>query len=116
MLDGADITALPMYRRAILGLGYLPQETSIFRGMTVAQNIEAVLELAEPDTIARERRLEELLDEFGLARLRDSAAMALSARDRQRADLPLALPSNPYLLLATQHLPRSLPLSNPTHP
>src|SRR3546814_4773615 len=64
MLDGADITALPMYRRAILGLGYLPQETSIFRGMTVAQNIEAVLELAEPDTIARERRLEELLDEF----------------------------------------------------
>ena len=56
MLDGADITALPMYRRAILGLGYLPQETSIFRGMTVAQNIEAVLELAEPDKIARERQ------------------------------------------------------------
>src|SRR3546814_334677 len=87
MLDGADITALPMYRRAILGLGYLPQETSIFRGMTVAQNIEAVLELAEPDTIARERRLEELLDEFGLARLRDSAAMALSGGERRRADI-----------------------------
>ena len=62
MLDGADITALPMYRRAILGLGYLPQETSIFRGMTVAQNIEAVLELAEPDKIAREGRLEDQVD------------------------------------------------------
>ena len=61
MLDGSDITALPMYRRAILGLGYLPQETSIFRGMTVAQNIEAVLELAEPDKVARERRLLVLL-------------------------------------------------------
>src|SRR3546814_1702609 len=89
MLDGADITALPMYRRAILGLGYLPQETSIFRGMTVAQNIEAVLELAEPDTIARERRLEELLDEFGLARLRDSAAMALSGGERRRAEIEI---------------------------
>src|SRR3546814_8066621 len=64
----SDITALPMYRRAILGLGYLPQETSIFRGMTVEQNIGAVLELAEPDRIARERRLDELLDEFGLTR------------------------------------------------
>jgi lipopolysaccharide export system ATP-binding protein len=82
MLDGADITALPMYRRAILGLGYLPQETSIFRGMTVAQNIGAVLELSEPDKVSRERRLEELLDEFGLTRLRDSAAMALSGGAR----------------------------------
>src|SRR3546814_5135590 len=91
MLDGADITALPMYRRAILGLGYLPQETSIFRGMTVAQNIEAVLELAAPDTIARERRLEELLDEFRLARLRDSAAMALSGGERHRREITRAL-------------------------
>src|SRR3546814_5420761 len=99
MLDGADITALPMYRRAILGLGYLPQETSIFRGMTVAQNIEAVLELAEPDTIARERRLEELLDEFGLARLRDSAAMALSGGERRRAEIARALAANPSIML-----------------
>ena len=86
MLDGADITALPMYRRAILGLGYLPQETSIFRGMTVAQNISAVLELAEPDKLSRERRLEELLDEFGLTRPRDAAAKALSGGGRRRAD------------------------------
>ena len=90
MLDGSDITALPMYRRAILGLGYLPQETSIFRGMTVAQNIEAVLELAEPDKVSRERRLEELLDEFGLARLRDSSAMALSGGERRRAEIARA--------------------------
>src|SRR3546814_20144028 len=102
MLDGADITALPMYRRAILGLGYLPQETSIFRGMTVAQNIEAVLELAEPDTIARERRLEELLDEFGLARLRDSAAMALSGGERRRAEIPRAFAPNPSPLRLDQ--------------
>ena len=71
-LDGADITGLPMYRRAILGLGYLPQETSIFRGLTVEQNILAVLEVAEPDRDARHARLEQLLGEFGLARLRDS--------------------------------------------
>jgi lipopolysaccharide export system ATP-binding protein len=77
-LDGADITGLPMYRRAILGLGYLPQETSIFRGMTVEQNISAVLEMAEPDASARAARLETLLDEFGLGRLRSAPAMALS--------------------------------------
>ena len=79
MLDGADITALPMYRRAILGLGYLPQETSIFRGMTVEQNIEAVLELAEPNKDARKARLDELLGEFGLTRLRSSASMVARA-------------------------------------
>src|SRR6188768_4445903 len=64
LLDGEDITGLPMYRRAILGLGYLPQETSIFRGLTVEQNILSVLELGEPDKSAREARLERLLDEF----------------------------------------------------
>jgi lipopolysaccharide export system ATP-binding protein len=67
VLNGEDITRLPMYRRAILGLGYLPQETSIFRGMTVEQNISAVLEMAEPDRDARQARLDQLLDEFGLA-------------------------------------------------
>ena len=84
MLDGADITGLPMYRRAVLGLGYLPQETSIFRGMTVEKNILAVLELAEPDRAAREKRLDQLLDEFGLTRLRASPAMALSGGERRR--------------------------------
>src|SRR3546814_15866758 len=87
MLDGSDITALPMYRRAILGLGYLPQETSIFRGMTVEQNIAAVLELAEPDRIAREQRLDELLAAFGLTRLRDASAKALSGGGRRRAQI-----------------------------
>ena len=69
-LDGEDITGLPMYRRAILGLGYLPQETSIFRGLTVEQNIRAVLEVVEPDADERESRLEQLLGDFGLAHLR----------------------------------------------
>src|SRR5213082_2249920 len=77
LLDGQDITDLPMYRRAVLGLGYLPQETSIFRGMTVAENILAVLEVAEPDKDARHARLEQLFSDFGLADLRDSPAMAL---------------------------------------
>src|SRR3954463_2545408 len=66
LLDGQDITDLPMYRRAILGLGYLPQETSIFRGLTVEENIMAVLEVEEPDSNARRARLEQLLSEFGL--------------------------------------------------
>ena len=72
-LDEQDITELPMYRRAILGLGYLPQETSIFRGMTVEENIMAVLEVAEPDGEARRARLEQLLGEFGLTALREFA-------------------------------------------
>src|ERR671918_185289 len=77
LLDGDDITTLPMYRRAILGLGYLPQETSIFRGLTVCQNIMAVLEVAEPDRRARGERLEQLLAEFHLEGFRDAPAMAL---------------------------------------
>ncbi len=84
LLDGDDITGLPMYRRAILGLGYLPQETSIFRGLTVSQNIMAVLEVAEPDKAARAERLEQLLAEFHLEPLRDAPAMALSGGERRR--------------------------------
>ncbi len=99
MLDGADITALPMYRRAILGLGYLPQETSIFRGLTVEKNILAVLELAEPDKAARSRRLERLLDDFGLVRLRDAPAMALSGGERRRAEIARALAADPTIML-----------------
>ena len=78
LLDGTDITGLPMYRRAALGVGYLPQETSIFRGLTVEQNIMAVLEVSEPDRDARRERLETLLDEFSIKRLRAASAMALS--------------------------------------
>ena len=99
LLDGDDITPLPMYRRAILGLGYLPQETSIFRGMTVEQNIMAVLELAEPDRQAREARLEELLGEFGLTRLRASSAMSLSGGERRRCEIARALAASPSIML-----------------
>lgn len=99
MLDGEDITALPMYRRAILGLGYLPQETSIFRGLSVAKNISTVLELAEPNRETRAARLEQLLEEFGLARLRDAPAMALSGGERRRAEIARALAANPSIIL-----------------
>jgi lipopolysaccharide export system ATP-binding protein len=98
-LDGADITNLPMYRRAILGLGYLPQETSIFRGMTVEQNISAVLEMSEPDADSRGERLEKLLDEFGLTRLRSAPAMALSGGERRRCEIARALAANPSIML-----------------
>jgi lipopolysaccharide export system ATP-binding protein len=99
MLDGADITPLPMYRRAILGLGYLPQETSIFRGLTVEKNISAVLELVEPDKVARAARLEQLLDEFGLTRLRSAPAMALSGGERRRCEIARALAADPSIML-----------------
>ena len=99
LLDGADITGLPMYRRAILGLGYLPQETSIFRGLTVAQNIMAVLEVAEPDRKVRRERLEQLLVEFHIAHLRDSPAMALSGGERRRCEIARALAADPTIML-----------------
>ncbi|HVH48533.1 MAG TPA: LPS export ABC transporter ATP-binding protein [Sphingomicrobium sp.] len=98
-LDGEDITGLPMYRRAILGLGYLPQETSIFRGLTVEQNIAAVLEVAEPDREARVRRLEQLLGEFGITALRDAPAMALSGGERRRCEIARALAADPSIML-----------------
>jgi lipopolysaccharide export system ATP-binding protein len=98
-LDGQDITELPMYRRAILGLGYLPQETSIFRGLTVAQNIIAVLEVSEPDRHARRERLERLLGEFGLSDLRDAPAMALSGGERRRCEIARALAAEPSIML-----------------
>jgi lipopolysaccharide export system ATP-binding protein len=111
MLDGSDITNLPMYRRAILGLGYLPQETSIFRGMTVEQNIDCVLELVEPDKKARRDRLEQLLDEFGLTRLRASAAMALSGGERRRAEIARALAADPSIMLLDEPFAGIDPLS-----
>jgi lipopolysaccharide export system ATP-binding protein len=98
-LDGRDITRLPMYRRAILGLGYLPQETSIFRGLTVEHNILAVLEISEPDMDARAARLEKLLDEFGMTALRASPAMALSGGERRRVEIARALAAEPSIML-----------------
>ena len=83
-LDGAEITHLPMYRRARLGIGYLPQEASIFRGLTVEDNIRAVLELHESSRAAREEKVGELLDEFQISHLRRSPAVALSGGERRR--------------------------------
>ncbi|WP_309661421.1 LPS export ABC transporter ATP-binding protein [Sphingomonas sp.] len=98
-LDEQEITELPMYRRAILGIGYLPQETSIFRGLTVEENILAVLEVSEPDRDARRARLERLLDEFGLAKLRDSAALSLSGGERRRCEIARSLAADPSIML-----------------
>jgi len=111
MLDGDDITGLPMYRRAILGLGYLPQETSIFRGLTVEKNILTVLELSEPDPAARRIKLDKLLDEFGLTRLRDSPAMALSGGERRRAEIARALAADPSIMLLDEPFAGIDPLS-----
>ena len=99
LLDGEDITGLPMYRRAILGLGYLPQETSIFRGLTVSQNIMAVLEVAEPKRRVRQERLEQLLGEFHIEHLRDAPAMALSGGERRRCEIARALAADPSIML-----------------
>ena len=111
MLDGEDITSLPMYRRAILGIGYLPQETSIFRGMTVEQNIMAVLEMVEPDAHATEESLDRLLDEFGLMKLRSSPAMALSGGERRRCEIARALAASPSIVLLDEPFAGIDPLS-----
>ena len=111
LMDGVDVTKLPMYRRAILGLGYLPQETSIFRGLTVEQNISAVLELVEPDAATRASELERLLDEFGLQRLRSSAAMALSGGERRRCEIARALAARPSIMLLDEPFAGIDPLS-----
>ena len=111
LMDGVDVTRLPMYRRAILGLGYLPQETSIFRGMTVAQNIACVLELIEPDKATRASELERLLDEFGLTRLRASPAMALSGGERRRCEIARALAAKPSIMLLDEPFAGIDPLS-----
>jgi lipopolysaccharide export system ATP-binding protein len=98
-LDGHDITALPMYRRARMGIGYLPQEASIFRGLSVENNIRAVLELVEPDRDRREAELEALLDEFHIKRLRHSPSIALSGGERRRCEIARALAGRPSFML-----------------
>ncbi len=98
-LDGHDITHLPMYRRARLGIGYLPQETSIFRGMSVQDNIRAVLEMVESDPAVRNAMLDELLDEFSITHLRDTSALALSGGERRRCEIARALAARPSFVL-----------------
>ena len=98
-LDGNDVTSLPMYRRARLGIGYLPQEASIFRGLSVEDNIRAVLEIAESDKAKRERELDGLLDEFDLTRLRKSPSVALSGGERRRCEIARALANRPSFML-----------------
>ncbi len=103
-LDKYDITPLPMYRRARLGIGYLPQEASIFRGLSVENNILAILELVEPDRDAREARLEVLLDEFSIKHIRKSSALSLSGGERRRTEIARALASNPHFMLLDEPL------------
>ena len=98
-IDGMDVTRLPMYRRARLGIGYLPQEASIFRGLTVEKNIMAVLEIVEPSAKKRREKLDSLLEEFRITHLRKSPSIALSGGERRRCEIARALASGPSFML-----------------
>jgi len=98
-LDGYDVTPLPMYRRARLGIGYLPQEASVFRGLSVEDNIRAVLEITQPDPKKREEELDALLEEFRLTRMRHTPAVALSGGERRRCEIARALAGHPSFML-----------------
>jgi lipopolysaccharide export system ATP-binding protein len=103
-LDGHDITDLPMYRRARLGIGYLPQEASIFRGLTVEQNIRAVIEVIEPEVDRREVLLEDLMAEFSITHLRRTPSLALSGGERRRVEIARALACRPHFMLLDEPL------------
>ena len=110
-LDGHDITDLPMYRRARVGIGYLPQEASIFRGMSVEDNIRAILEVVEPIQEQREAMLEDLLSEFSVIHLRRTPALALSGGERRRVEIARAVASQPSFMLLDEPLARIAPIA-----
>ena len=104
LLDGQDVTDYPVYRRARAGVGYLPQETSVFRGMSVEDNIMSILEIAEPNADRRAARLEELLADFSITHLRRSLGVTLSGGERRRAEIARTLAGNPHFILLDEPL------------
>jgi lipopolysaccharide export system ATP-binding protein len=113
-IDGFDVTGLPMYRRARLGVGYLPQEASIFRGLSVENNIRGVLEVVQKNRKERERRLDELLEEFHIAHLRKAPAISLSGGERRRLEIARRWPAGPPTCCSTSPSPASTRSRSPT--